>query len=315
MKSEQKNMNKLTITIGAFILVLTLGCSSEPAPNIEATVEARVAEALVPTSTPIPTRRPVEPTPYSMSAEQYVQVARTQTNMGNYYKAIESAEAGIALSNPRNCSSIGNTCWAYAVGFIELALAYSKLGDYEKSIEFYTASLVLPAAIFQNSDEIRATQYNARGYDYLQLDLYKQAIEDFNTALELDPDTPSAQANLQFAQTKLAETDDAPKGNNELTFETHIFPFTSGNDAGLTQSFQVQYCPILDRNGDTIVNFSDVSISLANPLDWLEDSNTQLQAYMVDSTKGLVIVQATKIESQDLPVEFDIIYDGGESDC
>jgi len=47
-------MNKLTITIGALILVLALGCSSEPAPNIEATVEARVAEALAPTSTPIP---------------------------------------------------------------------------------------------------------------------------------------------------------------------------------------------------------------------------------------------------------------------
>jgi len=78
-----KIMNKLTITIGALILLLALGCSSEPAPNIEATVEARVAEALAPTSTQNPASKAVattKPQPTSMATPSGNQESSNKTN-------------------------------------------------------------------------------------------------------------------------------------------------------------------------------------------------------------------------------------------
>ena len=67
-------------------------------------------------------------------------------------------------------------------------------------------------------------------------------------------------------------------------------------------------------NGDTFVNFLDVTIQLAS-----KSANsskvTQLWAWHVDAEKGLVTVQATDMESQDSPAEFTISYKGAGTKC
>jgi tetratricopeptide (TPR) repeat protein len=110
------------------------------------------------------------------------------------------------------------------IGFIKFALddykqaidldtnyiaAYAKLGDLffkmrktDEAIEFFTKAIV-------KDPNQSADVYNNRGYCYLTLKSYKQALDDYATAIIIKPDYLEAYLNSGYSYLKLKEYDKA----------------------------------------------------------------------------------------------------------
>jgi tetratricopeptide (TPR) repeat protein len=65
------------------------------------------------------------------------------------------------------------------------ALAYSSNGDYQLAINDYTSDI-----LYNNHDDVKeiANVYKLRGDNYTELEKYKEAINDYNAALKINPD-------------------------------------------------------------------------------------------------------------------------------
>jgi len=97
-------------------------------------------------------------------------------------------------------------------------------------------------------------------------------------------------SDLDVAASQAAESSD-------YAGTAYAFPFTSNDDAGTLRSYKVKVAPIMDSNSDGIVNFSDVTTSVAD-----------LQVYTVDASNGIVTVQARAGESSTASTAFTLTY-------
>jgi hypothetical protein len=113
--------------------------------------------------------------------------------------------------------------------------------------------------------------------------------------------TPSAAGTIEVTLTD-SDLDIAALQTNEATdysgvANTYLFPFTANNDAGLLSSYKVKIAPIMDSNGDGIVNFSDVTASISD-----------LNVYTVDASNGIVTLQAKTGEASTSATPFTLTY-------
>ena len=100
--------------------------------------------------------------------------------------------------------------------------------------------------------------------------------------------TPSAAGTIEITLTD-SDLDVAASQtaeSSDIAGTAYNFPFTSGNDTGLRQEVKVKVAPIMDANADGIVNYLDVTASIAD-----------LQVYSVNNTDGIVTLQAKSGES------------------
>jgi tetratricopeptide (TPR) repeat protein len=106
----------------------------------------------------------------------YNNIAIDEKKLHQYKKAIEDHTKAIAL-NGQN----GDAYWSRAS-------AHNKNGDYQMAIDDYTT------AMFYNQEDIKELSrlYDNRGENKQLLKLYKDAINDFNTALKFNPDNEDA---------------------------------------------------------------------------------------------------------------------------
>ena len=92
--------------------------------------------------------------------------------------------------------------FSLAALFFSCGYALSKQKNFESSIKKYSISLELHE---------HADAYNNRGLDYANLGKYDKAIEDFNKAIELNPDLAVAYYNRGNTYVELGEYDRAIK--------------------------------------------------------------------------------------------------------
>jgi tetratricopeptide (TPR) repeat protein len=75
------------------------------------------------------------------------------------------------------------------------AMAYRKQGEYEKSIQDYSATLAL--------NPEHAVAHYSRGYCYAELGKLQLAIEDYTATLKLNPDYITAYHSRAFCHTRI----------------------------------------------------------------------------------------------------------------
>ncbi|XHX76056.1 MAG: tetratricopeptide repeat protein [Stenomitos frigidus ULC029] len=104
----------------------------------------------------------------------------------NYDKAMEAGNQAVALD--------GNSAQAY----INLANARAKKGDSDGALQDYAQAIAL-----RSSPELRAGAYNNRGNVQFGLNKVREAIADYNQAIQLQSDYADAYYNLGLAQQAL----------------------------------------------------------------------------------------------------------------
>jgi len=92
-----------------------------------------------------------------------------------------------------------------------LALEYEKIGDYEKALNLYSYALTLPANISPKSSpqQLYARIHNNIGNIYFKTKNYRKAIEEYNTAIKMDPKYPQAYFNLGLLYKTINDLDKA----------------------------------------------------------------------------------------------------------
>jgi len=111
--------------------------------------------------------------------------------------------------------------------------------------------------------------------------------------------TPSAAGTIEITLTD-SDLDVAASQtaeSSDIAGTAYNFPFTSGNDTGLRQEVKVKVAPIMDANADGIVNYLDVTASIAD-----------LQVYSVNNTDGIVTLQAKSGESSNAGTPYTLTY-------
>ena len=123
--------------------------------------------------------------------------------MGRYRKAIECYEMALAIDHKFTAAwfSCGNAyyslgrfykaieCYKQALRYSEkeyvyiinsIANAFEEMEEYYKAIEYYTRSL--------HTDPLSVDAYFGRGNSYFMLGKYVEAIDDYESALKIEPD-------------------------------------------------------------------------------------------------------------------------------
>jgi tetratricopeptide (TPR) repeat protein len=96
----------------------------------------------------------------------------SERKLKNYKKAIDDHTQAILLNREN-----GDAYWNRAV-------AYNKNGDFQEAIDDYTTTM------FYNQNDVKelARLYKSRGVNKKLLKRYKEAINDFNTGIQFDPE-------------------------------------------------------------------------------------------------------------------------------
>jgi len=171
-------MKKLLLLIG--ILVLILGCSSEPEivyRDVEVVVTATpLPEATptpLPTLTPVPTATSIPPTPTPKSVSDYFKEGM-ECAVKKDYSCAEAMYITVKFSNSKiNFYNIN----------VELGDLYYEQGDYSRALAEYNIAL--------NSTPLDPTvtkrDFISRGEIYILLAMYTEAIADFTQSINMDP--------------------------------------------------------------------------------------------------------------------------------
>ena len=107
---------------------------------------------------------------------------------GDYNKAIELYNQALKI-NPGNEHAKVN-----------LAIAYNKTNKKEEATKIYNEALKS-----LKSRDLKATVNYNKGVNEAKNQKYKEAIEDFKTALRINPNDRQARENLQFAINKMKQ--------------------------------------------------------------------------------------------------------------
>lgn len=118
-------------------------------------------------------------------AEAYEGLGRSHRELGEFDKAMEAFEKGIALMPPSQASPI------YARLHNDKAVAYDMLGKHEEASVEYEKAIKL--------DPTNDLYYNNKGFSYLLQMRTEEATSAFRKALENNPNNKTAHANLGYA--------------------------------------------------------------------------------------------------------------------
>ena len=110
--------------------------------------------------------------------------------VGQVNEAIKELESALD-SNPANTAEI----------YSNISLAYSRLGDWQKTEEYAMKSIedlkISHPQIKQmmHADKIESSDYQLLGFAYSQMKMYSKAEEAYLKALEIEPENPKIKAN------------------------------------------------------------------------------------------------------------------------
>ena len=151
------NLKFTTLLLFPAAILLLAGCgeASQPPVDIDATVEAKVEQALtaVPTATPYP------------KATLYFQPGVDYAKQGDYRKAIEQFNEAIRI-DPQYAAAYYNRGWAYG-----------NLGQYERAIQDFDEAIRI-------DPQLGRAYYN-RGIAYQAMGKSEEAERDFAKVKEL----------------------------------------------------------------------------------------------------------------------------------
>ncbi len=126
---------------------------------------------------------------YQRAVECDASYANAYYNLGNSFLRAEDYQSAAA-----NFSTAVKLDENYILAYNNLALAYENLGDYEKALENFTCAIDSPA---YKSAETLARLHNNRGACYQQMRRFKEALDDYQQAIQLDPNYSEPLDNLE----------------------------------------------------------------------------------------------------------------------
>ena len=223
----------LTILTGVALLVTAIGCSTNPTEvtpmvNIDATVEARAKElvAAQPTATPYPTYTPV-PTASTRPTD-------TPANPVVYSNTVEVTSTIVPTTVPDSTSEILPTATSVprptitplprptstpdistkAIVYLDKGITYVEEKKFNLAVIEFTEALKL--------DVQDPYIYHMRATVYQQLGRHLEALRDFNTAIELNPNLASIYNSR--SETYISLGDDDQKTACSLEIEYCVIP-------------------------------------------------------------------------------------------
>jgi len=164
-------------------------------------------------------------------AEKFKTEGNQQVSARQYEEAIKSYTASIEL-NPDS-----------AIYYSNRAAAYSMLGDHQKAVE--------DSIIATQKDSTYTKAYSRLGLAYFSLGKYKEAIDAYRKAVELDPNNTALKDSLQAAEVKYQET--AISGSNDASFD----PSLLGNFGQLFNNPQMMNLAQQMMNNPALMNMAN----------------------------------------------------------
>ena len=117
-------------------------------------------------------------------------IANSYLQLGMYNKAIKYYEISFSPDDEG---------WNFEI-YLDLGLAYERIGGYEKMIEI--TNKIFPSAIAKNDSSLLSHLYTRFAYSYQQLGKMNIAKENYEKALEQDPNNWNVHNNLGYFHLK-----------------------------------------------------------------------------------------------------------------
>jgi adenylate cyclase len=109
-----------------------------------------------------------------LQCEAILAIAKTNLRQGNYDKALEQAQRGLAIASDANLNGIKARAWNI------IGNVYYSLGSYDKALEYYNKALAANQELGEKSGVARVTMNI--GNVYKSLGSYDKALEYYNKA-------------------------------------------------------------------------------------------------------------------------------------
>jgi tetratricopeptide (TPR) repeat protein len=147
--------------LAAVVVVGTSACASDPASNIDATIEAGIAATMV----VVEIEKAVKATMAPSLAKEHFNRGFVYGELGEYRKAIQEYDKAIQLD------------LNYASAYQNRGIAYDELGEYQRAIKDYDKAIQL--------DPNDGDAYYTRGNAYVRLGEWVLATQDYDKACSL----------------------------------------------------------------------------------------------------------------------------------